>query len=509
MEIMELNDNTINQIGAKVFCWGMVNNYLDELFQEYSISNKVIAVIDNNSRLHGKVKTNGTEFTVTSPQILLNHLEEEITIIVTADYYKGIIKEIKSTYDNCEWKVFYYMTPQTRKEMKYRKKYENYELENIILFRSGPMRAHYVEGVDFYDNSRALFEYMVENGYNEKYELIWLVKEPDKFKKYSSIKNVKFLSFDWEDSDNEQELDEYYHALCLAKYLFTTDAYGFARNFRKDQKRIQLWHGCGFKTRTNFNRCENRYDYTTVVSDLYKEIHKDIYGLREEQVLVTGYAKHDWLFKPYEKDLSLLLDIKKSSKYIFWLPTFRVADDKIGSLTEYEINPDTGLPIVINYEQMQMLNDLLLKLDITLIIKLHPLQKNLLVKDYEFSNITVIKNSDIFDKDLIINRLLASADAFISDYSSAAVDFLNADKPIAFTLDDVEEYKNSRGFVFDNIQEWLPGKEVWNFDDFCEFIKEIAEGKDTSKEKREKVAKKMLKYRDNNNCKRIVEAFNL
>lgn len=509
MEIIELNDNTINQIEDKVFCWGMVNNYLGKLFQEYSISNKVIAVIDKNGRISGNRKIENVEVMVTLPKILLNYVEEKISIIITCDYYKEIIEEIKSMCISCEWKIFYYMTSQAKKEMKYRKKYENHELENIIVFRSGPTRSQYIEGTDFYDNSRALFEYMVENGYNEKYELIWLVKEPDKFKNYSSIKNVKFLSFDWEDSDNEQELDEYYRALCLAKYLFTTDAYGFARNFRKDQKRIQLWHGCGFKTRTNFNRCENRYDYTTVVSDLYKEIHKDIYGLREEQVLVTGYAKHDWLFKPYEKDLSLLLDTKKSSKYIFWLPTFRVADDKLGNLTEYEINPDTGLPIVINYEQMQMLNDLLFKLDITLIIKLHPFQKNLLVKDYEFSNIAVIKNSDISDKDLIINRLLASADAFISDYSSAAVDFLNADKPIAFTLDDVEEYKNSRGFVFDNIQEWLPGKEVWNFDDFCEFIKEIAEGKDTSKEKREKVAKKMLKYRDNNNCKRIVETLNI
>ena len=112
-------------------------------------------------------------------------------------------------------------------------------------------------------------------------------------------------------------------------------------------------------------------------------------------------------------------------------------------------------------------------------------------------------------KDLIINRLLASADALISDYSSAAVDYLSLDRPLAFTLDDVEEYENSRGFVFDNIRDWLPGREVHNFEDFCDFVREVAAGQDVSKEKRRKVSAKMLKYKDNQNCKRILEAFDI
>ena len=95
----------------------------------------------------------------------------------------------------------------------------------------------------------------------------------------------------------------------------------------------------------------------------------------------------------------------------------------------------------------------------------------------------MIKNSELAEKDLIINRFLASADALISDYSSAIVDFLNTDKPIGFTLDDVTEYENSRGFVFDNITEMLPGKEIYSFADMCDFIKEIAEGIDSSKKK--------------------------
>ncbi len=388
-------------------------------------------------------------------------------------------------------------------EGKYRNKYKNYPLENIIVFRSGPMRSQYIEGTDFFDNSRALFEYMLENNYNKKYELVWLVKNPDKFLQYKKYSNVKFLSFDWEDSGTVQQQDEYYRALCLAKYLFTTDAYGYMLNSRNDQVRVQLWHGCGFKTRMNFARCEDRYEYTTVISDLYSDIHQNIYGLRPDQMLITGYAKHDWLFKPYNKKIYEILDIAKASKYIFWTPTFRMADERFDTLSQYNLNPDTGLPIIEKMEQFIHLNELLIKNDTVLIIKPHFLQNESFIKDIKFSNIALISNKEMSKNDLILNRLLASVDALISDYSSTAVDFLNVDKPIAFTLDDVEKYEKSRGFVFENIHEWLPGKEIYNFNDFCKFINDVANERDVTREKRKNISNRMLKYHDDNNCKRI------
>ena len=56
-------------------------------------------------------------------------------------------------------------------------------VKNRILFETND---------DFTDNSRALFDYMVENGYNKKYELVWLVHEPEKYEKYKA-ENVKFI----------------------------------------------------------------------------------------------------------------------------------------------------------------------------------------------------------------------------------------------------------------------------------------------------------------------------
>lgn len=493
-----------------IICWGLVRSYLTAMFEEFGLEDKIAAIVDNTPKMHGTTVIIQREIPVVSPEYL-RQAEGELALIVTCDYNDEILEQIlrEGYLEGKDCSIYRYASKKEQIDLSYRKKYANTALENIVIFRSGPMRKNYVKGADFWDNARALFEYMLEQRYNQTYKLVWLVKHPEEFGQYADIPNVEFMSFDWEDSEDVEKRDRYYHDLCLAKYIFTTDAYDFAKNARKDQVRIQLWHGCGFKTRALFLPCEKRYEYTTVISELYADIHADIYGLRKDQVKITGYAKHDWLFRPYEGDLSEVLGVTKASKYIFWLPTFRIADDKVSRFNQYELNPDTGLPIVMDKGQLEQLNDLLKKRDITLIVKLHPIQKNVLVKDYEFSNIAIIKNQELMEKDLVINRLLASADALISDYSSTAVDYLVLDRPIGFTLDDVEEYESSRGFVFENIKDWLPGKQIFDFKDFCGFIEEIAAGEDSQREKRRSISDKMLKYKDNQNCKRILHTFGI
>lgn len=388
-------------------------------------------------------------------------------------------------------------------------KYANDSIENIIVFRSGPHEKSFVRGMDYADNARALSEYMVEHGYCQKYHIVWLVKNPKEYSRIETETNISFVSFDLAEENDDGIAEEYYYPLLHAKYIFFTDAYGFANGVRPGQIRVQLWHGCGFKTRVNFSRCEDRYEYTIVISELYKEIHTEIYGLREDQVLVTGYPKHDWLYRPYSSGLSNVLGIHKASKFIFWMPTFRMAKDQLSELNQYEMSTNTGLPIVDSFEQMIEINKILQNCDTELIIKLHPFQKAELINIPDLSNIKMLFHDEMVEKDLVINRMLADADALISDYSSAAVDYLNLDRPIAFTIDDIDEYEKSRGFVFNNIKKWLPGVVIRNYEDLCFFITEVAEEKDSGLQIRHEIGMKMLKYCDDNNCRRVIEAFDL
>lgn len=509
MFLIKLTEENIGELkGKKIYCLGYSASYLLELQDKYQILGLVEAVLDDRKRNHGRRLVCDRELEVYGSDWLNRITLAESVFVVTDDYFEEVYEQFSEKLSALGYSkdIYFLVNHETELEMEYREYYKEIPLQDIIIFRSGPHASSYVKGMDFADNARALFEYMLENGYNRKYKLVWLVNKPEEFSKWSRNTNVSFLSYHWSVSENQEERKQYYQALCLAKYIFFTDAYGFARNCRKDQIRVQLWHGCGFKTRVNFVRCEKRYEYTTVVSELYSQIHQDIYGLRSDQMLVTGYAKEDWLFHPTQKEYKKLLDIPEADKYIFWLPTFRTAKKNKTQLNEYELGTETGFPIIGTEEQFVRLNELLYELNVALLIKLHPFQDRSVISDVKLSNIILIDNEQLFEEDIQINELLADADALISDYSSAAVDYMLLDRPIAFTLDDVKEYEESRGFVFENIKDWLPGKEVYSFEDFCVFVREVAECVDTTKEKRGRLRKQMHKYHDDQNCKRIIEA---
>ena len=244
----------------------------------------------------------------------------------------------------------------------------------------------------------------------------------------------------------------------------------------------------------------------TVNSDTYAEIHAEEFGCDREQMLVTGLAKQDWLFRGVDLPLNELLGIPESDKYIFWLPTFRMAAEGLERLNEYILDSETGLPIVTTYEKMRELDDVLKSLNIIMIIKLHPVQDNSLIAHKFYSNITIMDNKELTAMDLHINSLLSQADAIISDYSSVAIDFLLLDKPVGFALDDLKEYEQSRGFVFNPIKKYLPGKEIYDFEQFKDFIKEVSKGYDSSWLRRHKLISVFHAFNNGNNCRRILES---
>jgi CDP-glycerol glycerophosphotransferase (TagB/SpsB family) len=511
MSLIKLTTENVHEIsGKKIYGFGYSKAYLREIDGAFGLAGRIEFIIDSNARNLGVVQFGDNNLEVRSPEGIKGEMPRDGIYLIMSDYHQEAYDKLCGLLGTeCDCKIYYFENHETALEMAYRERYSHDGLENIIIFRSGPHASSYVRGMDFADNARALFEYMIANGYNGKYRLVWLVKNPDDFHAYDGVPNVEFLSFDWSVSGNVEQRDRYYSALCLAKYIFFTDAYGFARNCRKDQVRVQLWHGCGFKTRVNFARCEKRYEYNTVISDLYAKIHEDIYGLRSDQVIVTGYAKEDWLFHPVERERFYGLGIPKAGKYIFWLPTFRSTDEKLKQLNEYSIESEVGLPIIDTTDRLWELNELLREMGMALVVKLHPFQKAETVHCKGFSNIHLLDNMKLVENDIQINQLLGYADALISDYSSAAVDYLVLDRPIAFTLDDVEEYNNSRGFVFDNIKEWLPGREIYDYNDFMRYVKDIGSGLDTDMGKRRRIKGVMHKFSDDGSCRRIVEALGI
>lgn len=528
MELKELTlehvQTMVKQKARKIYLVDFSEAYMEELFGKYNLAEHIAGILsDVEDRISGSIKRgskavsfNGMEVPV-YPYKDFCRLRDEAYFIILNDYFKETYEKLTALGSGIEKRrdvIYYFANYETETDLYYRNKYKDVSLENVIIFRSGPHASAYIKGMDFADNARALFEYMLDRQYNEKYKLVWFVKNPEDFRHYETYKNVEFLSFDWSVSEKKEERDRYYRALCLAKYIFFTDAYGFCRNARKDQVRVQLWHGCGFKTRVNFVRCEKRYEYHIVISEIYRKIHSKIYGLREDQVIVTGYPKNDWLFRP-DQDWREKLEIPAAGHYIFWLPTFRTPIGKLEALSEKAPKGQTGLPVVCKTKELQYLNDILRKEDTVLIVKLHPFQDSEAIYCKGMSNIILMDNEKMSEKDVQVNQILGNADGLISDYSSVAVDYMLLDRPIGFTVDDIEEYGESRGFVFENVREWMPGKEIVTFSDFCSFIREtIANAEtpekfrvntDSTKRRRRELRDKMHQYKDMQSCERVLE----
>ena len=498
--------------GKNLIVLGGSRGYINEIAFEYSdFASHVALILSINTNLQESVLVGDRKVSVKS----VSSFQQENTgfdagntaFLILDDYYKELFDAIKDTeFLDKDTIVYWYANHETATELNYREKYKDTPLQNIVIFRSGPHASEYVKGMDFSDNARAVFEYMLKAGYDKNYELVWIVKDPTEYEeKYRNHKNVNFISWEWSDTEDKEKLDIYYRYLCLAKYFFFTDAYGFTRNCRSDQVRVQLWHGCGFKTRVNFVPCEHRYEYNIVVSKMYAKIHADIYGLRSDQVLLTGYPKEDWIFEAPDINILSLIHIPDAKRYILWLPTFRSTGGKLKELDQYDMNSATGLPIADTWKRIEELNSICEDSDTVIIVKLHPFQKEL--EDVKhFSNLVFVSNKTLFNYDIPVNKLMPLTDALISDYSSAAVDYLQLNRPVAFLVEDREKYKNSRGFVFDPIADWQPGLAVYDFEGMCQYVKDVSEGKDPGGEIRQKLYPKFHDFHDGNSSKRVVEA---
>ncbi len=384
------------------------------------------------------------------------------------------------------------------------------QLKNIIIFWSGPYeKGSTIPSMEFGDNSGALFDYMIKSNYNEKWKLIYLVEHPNKYKDlYGRFKNVRFLWARAGKYGTLKEKEEYKEVLRSAQFIFTTDGYGFAADVNPGQIRVQLWHGCGIKTRVNFGRMEDNYEFMTVSSEFYKYRHAEIFGLRDDQVIITGLPKNDLLFHPL-KNWQQILNVPIVDKYVFWLPTFRTVEiDGMEHLNE-KINSGTGLPIVDSANKLEKLENLLDLHNMCLIIKLHPFQKRRDIHILNYPHIVLLENNDLTKRLIQIEHILGNADALISDYSSVAISYCILDRPLAFTLDDYVQYGEHRGFHWKNVRDYLPGAEIFNFVGFCNFIEDIAEEKDVESEKRIRLMPVFHKYKDDKSSERVLSYFGI
>jgi len=364
----------------------------------------------------------------------------------------------------------------------------------LFLFMSQP---------DFACNPHALWEYV--KCYTE-HETAWLLKKDERY--YELLKRGIRCAV-YNTIEGNALLDE-------ADYVIM-NSYTFQELPKKEnQMFVNLWHGSGIKAHDFYDHNMNpaharaltkffeKIDLMCVHSldDRFKlssQLHFDL-----RKCYVTGQARLDCIkdASGYDKIEKIFGSrIKKYKRYIFFAPSFR-ANSSSHSGTIFSEN-------IFRLKEFdkERFDDFLKKNDAAFVYKLHPVEQT------AFSGRTFSLSEDcfeltdktLFENDIRYDELLNVFDVMISDYSSIAYDFLILNRPIVYLIPDYEEYKSEKGFVFHNIDMFMPGEKVFGFEELLSALEEAFQNPEKYKKERDFVLACRFDFCDGLSAKRCYD----
>ena len=303
-------------------------------------------------------------------------------------------------------------------------------------------------GKSYAGNPKYIYEYLVANGYDIRWDCIWFY-ENEKYNIPGMSRQVQYGRM------------RYLYYMATAKvWVFDNRQPEFLIR-RKNTYYIQTWHGTPLKKlaldmedvfmvgetdineyKKHFVRNVHTWDYLISQNAFSTETFARAFDFHK-QMLEIGYPRNDILFKDnneeaivrHKKNLGLPLD----KKIILYAPTWR--DDEFSADDKYEFRPQ------ISFEKLQEE----LKDDYVLIVKYHYLIMDAVdwtpYKGFIYH----------FDQSRDIAELFLVSDLLITDYSSVMFDYSILRRPMFFFAYDFYKYKNElRGFYFSYRKE-MPG----------------------------------------------------
>lgn len=365
--------------------------------------------------------------------------------------------------------------------------------ERSIIFES--------EG-DCCDNAYALFDYMRDNGYVEKYRITWLVDHPENFKDEENVQYVQKEIWDCFAKDTIKELR-------TCKWYIYDHCDLLASKKRACQKSFFLTHGAGFKAASASNSICYADTTYTVSSFFYKRV-SDWCGCDVNSMKDLGFPRLDFFFEELSNNQLLFqkkYKLETYKKVFLWMPTFRTSKNK--DLTEGYFSSETGLPIIYKKKELDEFNEILGMNDSMCFFKVHHLQADLDAFKEKYSNIIILTDEELQQSSLQLYQFICLTSCLITDYSSISTDYMLLDRPIIYTMDDYEEYKNSRGFSVADPAQYFAGYHVYDKNQLTQVIQEVANGVDVYKEERRKILPLFHSHIDGNSSLRIINDIGL
>lgn len=370
-----------------------------------------------------------------------------------------------------------------------------FKIKNVIIFESN---------ADYSDNSRAFYEYLIREKYNEKYKIYWFVNDSKKFRE-RECKNVRFITM-WHNTTKKTFIQwiKYFWIVKNAKYLISSNR--VLHRLNKKTVTININHGTPLKRVKDLQIVPKDIDMVLVGSDYCIDMMSYQLNLKKEQMICVGNPRNDVLFRDTNTEKKLK-EFSNYDKIILWLPTFRkvATSNRLDSTFEFPL----GLPIIYSTGELNRLNEYLKKNNALILFKLHPAQDVSLLKTSNLSNIIILTDSYLVEKDVELCELFKITNAMITDYSGVYYDYLLTDNMIGFTVDDFDTYQKEKGFVFDNPKDYMAGEKINDIKDLYKFIDDVINNNDIYKEKRNEMKNLFNKYDDDKSSERLAKYLKL
>lgn len=361
----------------------------------------------------------------------------------------------------------------------------------LVVFMSQP---------DFACNPHALWKYITEN---TDFDTAWIIKKSNYYDTLIG-RGIKCAVYDTIEANK----------MISSADIIIANSYTFLNIPKNDnQLLVNLWHGSGVKAHDYYDHdlnprhiiklknYFNKVDLMCVHSldDRFKLSAMLHFDLRK--MYVTGQPRLDCVTSSDGKKKMTEIfgeEITKYDRLIFFAPSYRsnmschagkIYSDNIFRLDDYD---------------NEHLNCFLTEHNAALIYKLHPIEqtafsgRNFSMNDRCFE----LTDRILFENDIRYDELLNAFDVMISDYSSIVFDYLLLNRPVVYLLPDLDEYKNAKGFVFNNIDQYMPGEKAYNFDSLLTALNNAFDNPEKYADARNNVISNRFDYTDGRSAER-------
>lgn len=358
----------------------------------------------------------------------------------------------------------------------------NRPLKNTIIIASHD---------DFDNNGGVFYDWLIKHKYNQKYKIVWLLKHMDSLP-VSLPQNVECYSI------YMPSFRRNYH-ICTARCFLADDK--ITDKTRKNQISVYCTHGMGsLKSPKGRIFIPNSVDYILMPAKTYMPIVANAFSMTypNKKFISLGYPANDYMYCNNDVSELLKITIDTFRKVVIWMPTFRKSI--MSCRNDSSKATPLGIPLIMSFKEYLGLNEWLKSHDMLMIMKLHLVAE---LKIKTLSNMIILTHRDMKKKEINLYKLLSATDVLISDYSSAAGDYLHLDRPIAYVFDDINEYKID--LISDDIEQVTAGNFIYNLSDMFDFLNDVYSDIDCYSEKRHKLRDFIFEYKDGDSCNRLAE----